>query len=1589
VKAFLGEAGWAAASRNTLNAHYSDPGVIEAMWGAARALGFEDGIFIEPGCGRGSFLAAAPARMRGTGVELDPTTARVAELLHSAHSVINADFAALSVGRRSVDLAIGNVPFADVGVYDAEFNPRRTLSMHDHFLAKAGAMLRPGGLGLLITSHYTLDALSVSGRAAIGEYADLVGAVRLPAGAQRYEAGTDVVTDVVVLRGRTPMTRPSHNEALLQTEEIAEWGGEQLHEPVRINSYFLAHPDRVLGDVKAVSTRYGYALGVQGTLEGLSDRLRGALDGLSIQGLVPETVSGERTAVVIPRRQAAAVGRIERTETGFRRREAQGWVEHKVGSGAAELGVLVSLRDQVRALVEIEGDAEAPDELVEARRADLAATYRRYLQLYGAINRVTINEATGRRNAPKLGGFRSDPDWPRVAALEIYDEQAEVARPAAILEHRVVQALSVPDHVDSADDALGLSIQERGRVDLDYMSALTDRPPDELAAELGERIYFDPAATRWVTAEEYLSGNARRKLREAQAASADETVPGTGLLARNVAALEAVQPLPVLADDVSGLLGAGWIDPALIEQWVESWVPSWSGDSPSIRFTATEAQWSTVVSTGFRRHLGLGHRFGGRGFSAIDVLKAGLAGRSPQVTVTVEGKRVVNMEQTTQAAERLELMKEEFDHWLLRDDPDRSYSVMAAYNEKFNAWVPRSYAGITMRAPGMRSDFHLRAHQHQAIARMVYGKDCLLAHPVGAGKTAEMIVGAMERKRLGLCERPCFVVLNHLLDQFARDVVDLYPAADVLVIDRDDMTAGKRAIFAAKVRSHSWDAVVITQSSFSRWALSPEAQERALHEGVQAARAQLAGGVGGRGASKAEMTLTKQIEKRLLAAEERLKAARAAIESHQDTHGLWFDQAGIDYLCVDEAHEYKNGELTTQARNLRGVPSGPGSQRSQDLLDKVRTLRKAHPNQAVLTLATGTPVTNTVAELWIMGRYVAPELLSEMTMTGFDAFRSQFCDTTSGVELDVSGTTMRSIERLSRYKNLPELARWMGEWVDVVSVEEMALPRPELVGGKRQVVIVPPSPQMSDFMTGEVLRRAEAIRGGKVPPEEDNLLKLCSDCRMAAFDWTAFRGEKIAEEHSPIAMAARRIAAIYHRYQDREYMTALGHPHPTRGAFQLVFSDLGIPHKNRTSGYERLRDHLVTEGVPKDKITFAHEHDKDDEEKERLFEGCRTGRYAVVVSSTQKMGQGTNVQDRMVALHHLSVPWRPADVEQREGRILRQGNQNQEVQVLAYATERSFASFGWQTLERKAGFIAQVLRADPEGPRSVEHQDDEVLSYGEIKAISTGDPDFLALAVMEEQVTKLERLQRGFSRDRDSARRRSSDLYGTIGRYEYRLAALEGAAGEVPAGELTLGLTHRVFETRSKLAEALVTRAEQATGYASGVRITVKGMRTMEFSYYPMHAEHDVGVFTGPYALTLRIPLRSYDTPAVLGALTRIENWVHKLPERVEEVRGAMNQAKEEKSALDAQAEKESPYQDELKEKRAARADLEAILTERYKERKEEPESEPVAPTAAPPIASDPRLGELGAEHFPTGMDLVSDPLYQQQVDIGIDCEPR
>lgn len=1539
LHARLGDDGFDAARRTTLNAHYTDPRLVEALWATVEGLGVHGGTFLEPGCGAGGVMDAAPPGWHGLGIELDPSTARIAAArLGDRHQVETANFARVQVVAGAAAAVVGNVPFGRVQLHDPDHNPDRQLSIHNHFLAKSAATLAPGGVAAVITSRHTLDALDDSARQFIGGRADFVGAIRLPEVAHETFAGTRVVTDLVVLRGRNPGAPASHAPGFLDQPTVLNPGDRQAR--VRVSGYYAHHPDQVIGVLGERSGPYGPELAVTADRATWADALAPAVDRLvaAAPAAAPPVTGMDASQLRVSFESAAPsapVGRIERRRSGtFERRVEHGWEPHVVApAAAAELGALVGLRDGAAALVAAEADPLVPDAALSGQRMRLAGRYSAYVDRWGPINRCDV-KANGARNPPRLGGFRHDPGWPRVAALELYDEGANVALPAALLERRLIVPTVAATSADSPAEAVAVSLQRTGLLDATVVAELLGAEVEDVPSALGDLAFTDPGTHQLVPAPEYLSGNVRAKLDVATAAAeADPDRWG-----RNVAALGEVVPRDVTADELTGLLGAPWVPRETITAYARHLAGVDADDDRIyVQHSTFDGRWAVRAPAAMRAPLRGDHELGTEHRDALMLLEDGLKGKTPVVMMKVDEASVVNPEATEAARETLGLMREHFDHWLLHDDAARSSDALGTYNRVLNSTVPRDYSGIPVKPPGLRQNFVLQAHQTAAVARMLHGGNTLLAHPVGAGKTAEMIAGATELRRTGAISRPCFVVPNHMLDQFSHDVADLFPAVEVLAVSSADLNKQGRAAFAAKVRSHDWGAVVLTHEAFKAWPLSAEVREQVDAAKVERIKAEIFT-VAGQGDGR---TIVKNLEKKLLAAEERVTAARAVIEGRHDDHDLPFDQAGIDYVVIDEAHVYKNAGISTAASNLRGIPGGDAAGIAEDLGDKLAWLRSAHPGRPVVTMATATPISNTVAEMWVFGRYLRPDLLADMGMEAFDDFRGQFCETTAVMELDPSGTKFKEVERLARYQNLPELARWWGEFADVVQVDDLGLARPDLADGRRQVLTVAPPPGLVRYMTVEVDARVEAIRSRRVAPTEDNMLKLSSDCRMASFDWEAFSGETVAPAESTLATCADQVADTYHATKDRPYRTPTGAQHPRPGALQVVFADLGTPAKgDDTKAYHRFRQMLGARGVPAEQVQFSHEHDANGASKERFFAACRDGRIAVAVSSTAKMGMGTNVQDRLVAMHHLDCPWRPSDIEQREGRIVRQGNQNPEVMITAYATEQSFSVYGWQTLERKAGFIGQVMRATPDGPRSVDVSDEEAMGYGEIKALATGDPDFLRQSQLESDLARLERLARAHGRDTISAGRRVTAGRQELAGIDQRLAAagpvvahLQGLDGDRP-------WSMTVHDGRRSPPEP--NRADAARAIQALIAYRPRPALVACFDAEALDVRHEpLGGRAGRFQLVTpngdslgRLGSATVDDRTnlneVLGAIRKLDNSISRLPERLEETTARRGRVVDQIDAAGRTAATPFSHQVELSQARREVIVLKETLAVRY-----------------------------------------------------------
>ncbi len=1349
-----------AARRTTINAHYTAPAYATSMWKALEDLGLPAGArVLEPGCGSGNFLGVAPDRIQATGVELDPISARIAQVLYPDAEIRIESFADTPHPDGAFDAVIGNVPFGDIKLHDPRHN-RSRLAMHNHFIVKSLHMTRPGGIVAVLTSSFTLDSQNPAARREMHQLADLVTAVRLPTDAHRRTAGTSVVTDLLVLRRRDTDAPVPDDPGWLTTAPVQLLDERSQEQLTRINQHFLAHPERVLGQMSLGSGMYGAA-----TLRVRSDDLTDvpaqlervlsavtAAAGPAHRFTERQTDTAPASPVAFAPSRDSWLGTItQHPDTSFTVLTRNGEEPLTVPrTQIAELALLLRLRDGAGELLTAEAASSEDTPAIERLRTDLRNRYRYYKRSWGPINRARIvtlsrvdpetgQPATQRRVPPAIRLLSQDPFGPLVKALEIYDDVSGEATEAALLSERVVQPPVQVRGADTAADALAVCLDKVGRVDLDEIAALRGLTPAEARTELGTLVFDDPERGL-VTAAEYLSGNVRAKLDSARIAAVERPE-----LQVNVDALAEVQPPDLGPDEIEPQIGAAWISADDHRQFLVDLLGDrnvqvlhaggnmWAVDAPKWSVAAT-SEWGTEE------------------WPTGNLMHALLEQRTVQVWDThMDGRRTLNLTETEAAREKATALQERFAEWAW-EDPDRANRLTAEYNRVFNNLRLRDYSaeGAALTLPGMVRTFNPRPHQRAAVARMIAEPAVGLFHQVGAGKTAEMVMGVMELRRLGMVNKPVVAVPNHMLEQFSREWLQMYPGARVLAASSEDLAGDKRRDFVARAATNSWDAVIMTHSSFERLPVPAEVEADYIGRELNSMREMkenmaAAGGAAGR-------SLVKRLEKTILRAEEDLKAK---LDKPVDP-GLTFTAAGIDYVVVDEAHLYKN--LRTPSAIADAAIAG--SKRASDLHMKAELLRRR--GGRVMTMATATPIANSITEAHVMQRYLRPDLLEQAGVLDFDAWANTFGRTVTEMEMGPAGG-FRQKTRFAKFQNVPEMLRMWAVFADVKTAQDLNLPTPDLRArpdGQRlpEMVVIPPTREVLAYVA-DLGQRAEDIAARRVDPSEDNMLKVSTDGRKAALDLRLVDPGHVPDSGSKLEVAADRIAAIHHAHADRRYTDpATGEPHPTPGALQIVFCDLSTPSE-RWNAYDELRGLLVDRGVPSDGIRFIHDA-KNDRDKGRLFAAARSGHVAVLVGSTQKMGVGTNVQARAVALHHLDCPWRPADLEQRDGRIMRQGNQNPQIEIIRYAVERSFDGYSWQTVERKGRFIEQVMRGRLD-VREIEDIGDSTLSFAEAKALASGDPLVLEKAQADNDLARLQRLHRAHQRNEHAlrARIRQSESY--------------------------------------------------------------------------------------------------------------------------------------------------------------------------------------------------------------------------------------
>ncbi|WP_368247804.1 SNF2-related protein, partial [Intestinimonas butyriciproducens] len=1356
---------YTAARSSTLNAHYTSPTVIQAIYEAVDRMGFETGNILEPSCGVGNFFGMLPEKMRNSrlyGVELDSISGRIAKQLYPKADITVAGFE--TTDRRDFyDLAIGNVPFGQYQVRDKAYD-KLNFSIHNYFFAKALDQVRPGGVVAFVTSRYTMDAKDSTVRRYLAQRAELLGAIRLPNDAFKKNAGAEVVSDIIFLQKRdrpldivpewtqTGIIRvPAKSQDFVgeggATEQASfspQGGNEQAQSATTqdgfaINRYFLDHPEMVLGRQEPESTAHGMDYTVN-PIEGLelADQLHDAVKyirGTYQEAELPELGEGEAIDTSIPADPNVKNYSYTVVDGAVYFRENSRMVRPDLNATAeARVKGLVGLRDCVQELIDLQMDAAVPDSTITQKQAELNRLYDSFSAKYGLIN----------DRANRLA-FADDSSYYLLCALEVIDEDGKLERKADMFTKRTIKPHKAVDTVDTASEALAVSIAERACVDMAYMSELTNKTSDELAAELQGVIFRVPGQVEkdgtphYVTADEYLSGNVRRKLRQAQRAAQQDPS-----FAVNVEALTAAQPKDLDASEIEVRLGATWIDKEYIQQFMyETFdTPFYMQRNIQVNYTPFTAEWQiTGKSSISQNNVAAYTTYGTSRANAYKILEDSLNLRDVRIYDTVEDadgkeRRVLNAKETTLAAQKQQAIRDAFKDWIWKD-PERRQTLVCQYNEEMNSTRPREYDGSHIVFGGMNPSITLREHQLNAIAHVMYGGNTLLAHEVGAGKTFEMVAAAMESKRLGLCQKSLFVVPNHLTEQWASEFLRLYPSANILVTTKKDFETHNRKKFCARIATGDYDAIIMGHSQFEKIPISRERQERLLYEQID----EITEGIAEVQASGGERFTVKQLERTRKSLEARLEKLQA--EGRKDDV-VTFEQLGVDRLFVDEAHNYKNLFLYTKMRNVAGL-STSDAQKSSDMFAKCRYMDEITGNRGVI-FATGTPVSNSMTELYTMQRYLQYDRLQELNMTHFDCWASRFGETVTALELAPEGTGYRARTRFSKFFNLPELMNLFKEVADIKTADQLNLPTPEV---EYHNIVAQPTEHQQE-MVKALSERASEVHRGSVDPSVDNMLKITSDGRKLGLDQRIVNQMLPDEPGTKVNQCVDNIMQIW-RDGDADKLT------------QLVFCDISTPQAAPSKKaakqldnpllhgleeaipldepepaftiYEDIRQKLIAQGMPAEQIAFIHEANTEVRKKE-LFSKVRTGQVRVLLGSTAKMGAGTNVQDRLVALHDLDCPWRPGDLAQRKGRIERQGNQNPLVHVYRYVTEGTFDAYLWQTVENKQKFISQIMTS--KSPvRSCDDVDETALSFAEIKALCAGDPRIKERMDLDVEVAKL------------------------------------------------------------------------------------------------------------------------------------------------------------------------------------------------------------------------------------------------------------
>ena len=1518
LKGLLSEDEYAAARSSTLNAHYTSPTVIRSIYDAVERMGFHSGNILEPSMGVGNFFGMLPDSMADSrlyGVELDSITGRIAKKLYPQADITVAGFE--TTDRRDFyDLAVGNVPFGQYKVNDKAYN-KLGFSIHNYFFAKTIDQVRPGGIVAFVTSRYTMDSKDSTARKHMAERADLLGAIRLPNNAFKANAGTEVVSDIIFLQKRD---RPIDHEP-----DWVQLG--KTEDGFAINQYFVDHPEMVLGQLTLESTQYGHDLTVA-PIEGanLADQLAEVVQHIEGQYTeaeveTPDIADAENEKHILP--ADPDVKNFSYTvvdgEVYYRENSIMTQVELSDNAKARVTG-MVELRQIVNQLIQEQLD-DYPDEDIKATQAKLNTAYDAFTAKYGLLN----DRKNGRL-------FEDDSSYYLLCSLENLDENKQLKSKADMFTKRTIRPEHTVTSVDTPSEALAVSIGEHGRVDLPYMAELLGSPGDyeRITTELQGVIFKDPSADAdepeagWQTADEYLSGNVRNKLRMAQLAA--ESHPEFKI---NVEALTKAQPKDLEASEIDIRLGATWLNPAIVQQFmVETFQPPYRiryNNLIQVRYSPFTSEWriGNKSAAGMYDIMST-ETYGTHRANAYKILEDTLNLRDCRIYDTIEedGKerRVLNQKETMLAQQKQQAIKDTFAGWVWQD-PQRRNLLVKQYNELFNSTRPREYDGSHIHFVGMNPEINLREHQRNAVAHVLYGGNTLLAHEVGAGKSFEMAASAMESKRLGLCQKSLFVVPNHLTEQWASEFLRLYPNAKLLVTSKKDFEPANRKRFCARIATGDYDAVIIGHSQFEKIPLSAERQARIIEDQIEEIEKAIAEAKEQSG----EHFTVKQMEKTRKTLEVKLKKLQST-DRKDDV--VTFEQLGVDRLFVDESQNYKNLYLYTKMRNVAGLSTSE-AQKSSDMFGKCRYLDEVTGGRGVI-FATGTPISNSMTEMYTLMRYLQYSTLQQKQLPHFDAWASTFGETTTAIELAPEGTGYRARTRFAKFFNLPELMNMFKEAADIKTSDQLHLPVPE---AKFETVVVKPSEIQQD-MVKSLSERAAEVHSGAVDPSVDNMLKITSDGRKIGLDQRLMNPLTPDDPDSKLNACVDNVLRIWNETKE-DNLT------------QLIFCDMSTPKGDGSFNvYDDIRTKLLAAGVPESEVEFIHNADTEGK-KADLFSKVRSGKVRVLLGSTAKMGAGTNVQTLLVAVHHLDVGWRPSDMTQRNGRIIRQGNKNKQVYVYNYVTEGTFDAYLWQTLENKQKFISQIMTS--KSPmRSCDDVDEQALSYAEVKALCAGDPRIREKMDLDVQVARLKVLRSDYQNQKYRLEDKLLKHYPEeIQKAKNRIAALKNDAQIADAHpqdkENFCGMTIKgmVFDEKKAAGERLMLACKEMPNADMMLLGTYRGFE-LNIRFDSFKNEHQI-VLRGE--LSYPVPLG--DDPR--GNIVRLDNAIGNFADRIADAEAALDSLEQQKQAAEVEIAKPFAQEEELQTKSARLAELDALLNMEHQSSRTEPEAEE-KPDARPSV---------------------------------------